>query len=125
MLDDDWKKTNEWVAYECPEFVFELDEWRNGSAQMIFVHLWIKTWTKTVLKRCLEVFTAFRAVTDVPLYAMGEEDDGKFERFAHLFGLTPLIDAVGTDGKSRRIFISVKDSNVVFKEADRTANEPN
>lgn len=106
-MNDDWVLANSWRVLDRPEYTFDIEEWRNGASQMVFIHFSILTWTKSVLKRALAEFAQFRALTDAPLYATSDTSDEKWQRFVSLFGFTHLIDA--EDG--RKIFISRNSKN--------------
>ena len=111
MLSEGWEHTNSWVALERPEYIFELDEFRRGDDQMVFVHLWVKKWAPRVFKQIIREWRAFRKVAPGPLYAVGEDDDSKWERFVRTLGFEELTDAVCENGEQRRVFISLPKNN--------------
>lgn len=100
---------------DTPEYVFEVQEFKRGTDQMVFIHLHIHKWTLSVLKRICREFAVFRKCVDVPLYAIAEWDDEKWAHFVSLFGFKFLNDVNCTDGKRRRLFIHLKD----FEENER------
>ena len=101
-----WSSVNRWTLIDRPENVWELEELRNtGEAQMIFIHLNVRIWSKSVLKRLLAEFATLRSLIDVPIFATGpESQDEKFKRFVSLFGFKPLING------DFQIFVSYKDN---------------
>lgn len=109
MLDATWT-VESYDAYECPAFAFDVDVYRSGDKQMLFIHVAVFEWSRASLKHMHEVFDAFRACTDVPIFAIGKRDDEKFERFNALFGFKPLTTVVCANGEERRLFINIKDA---------------
>lgn len=105
-----WQRTASYIAVDCPEYLFELDEHRNTDTgdQMLFVHLLVRCWSKTTLKNMQSVFKAFRECVTCPLYASTIVDDDKWARFISYFGFVPLQNVVCEDGLTRRLFINLK-----------------
>jgi hypothetical protein len=102
----EWRSANIWRVITKPEYIFEVEELRNERGdQMIFIHLSVFEWTKSVLKQLMVEFRAFRAQQDVPLYATSPIADEKWQSFVKLFGFKPLVD-----NGEYRIFISRKDN---------------
>jgi hypothetical protein len=109
MIDENWKQVSNHIICKRPEYIFELDEHRNGDAQMIFVHVTVHKWSKSTLKEMLSVFRTFRECVTCPLYAVGEVDDDKWASFVSLFGFRPLLDqVVCINGERRRLFVHLK-----------------
>lgn len=73
---------------------------------MTFVHFVAGRWSLGVLKRCLAAWPTKRASLPTILFACGEHDDSKWERFVRTFGFHPLTDC--TDGTVRRIFVNYR-----------------
>jgi hypothetical protein len=111
----DWQKVGEWTPIDSPEYLFEVEEYRNGDKQMVFIHLHIWKWTISVLKRIRRDFNLFRQCVPCPIYTCGTADDDKFERFVSLFGWKPLTTIPCTDGKTRRLFIHINDNKNVLQ----------
>lgn len=107
-MTEGWKLVGEWKAIDCPEYLFEVEEYRCGKDQMVFVHLHVWKWSKTVFKRLKKDFALFRECIPGPIFTAGTNDDDKFLRFVSLFGWTPLTVIPCTDGKTRRLFIHIK-----------------
>jgi hypothetical protein len=102
-----WSSTNTWRVIDRPEYTFDVEELRNGDAQMIFIHLDVHVWKKSVLKRLLTEFKAFRSVTDVPLFVSSPDSDAKWVHFISLFGFKYLLDMAA----GRKLYVSHKDNN--------------
>lgn len=122
----DWKSAGSWIALETPEYIFEVEEWRRGEDQMVFVHLLVLKWNLTALKRMVHAFSVFRECVTVPVYACGEVDDAKWRAFVALFGFKPLTEVECTDGKRRRLYIHIKELpnvRVTNPEADPKLTE--
>jgi hypothetical protein len=101
----EWYSVNRWALLDHPSHLWELEELRNGEAQMIFIHLNVRIWSKSVLRRLLAEFATLRSLIDVPIFATGpESQDEKFKRFVSLFGFKPLING------DFQIFVSYKDN---------------
>ena len=116
----DWQFMGEWTVVERPEYISEIGEYRRGEDQMVFLHMKIHKFSPRVLKQALADFKLLREFVTCPLYACGEVDDDKFEKWCRLFGFQYLSTALCTDGKQRRIFINFKDGNK--NEFKQTAN---
>lgn len=102
-----WDSVNRWRVLTRPSYNFEVEELRNERGeQMIFIHLHVFDWTKSVLKQLMAEFKVFRDLQDVPLYATSPIADTKWQNFVKLFGFKPLVD-----NGEHRIFISLKDNN--------------
>lgn len=105
---DGWTLVSEQKLIDCPEYLFELEEYRCGEKQMVFVHLHVWKWSKGLLKRLQDVFAKFRECVPGPIFTAGTHDDDKFLRFVSLFGWKPFTTIPCTDGKTRRLFIHIK-----------------
>jgi hypothetical protein len=93
-----------WVVLDYPEYKFEVEELRGDSGeQMIFVHLDVREWSKSTLKRLLKEFRVFRELQDVPLYATSPTPDEKWKAFVSLFGFKPLFET-----EQNTTYISIK-----------------
>lgn len=62
------------------------------------------------MRRMRDVFAAFRAVVACPLFAIGEEDSPKWERFISHFGFRYLTDVICENGERRRLFVNYKNN---------------
>lgn len=120
LLDDEWKHVSHAVALERPEYLFELDEYRNADAQMLFVHLLVRVWSKAVLKNLLREFAAFRQCVSCPLYCIGITDDDKWAAFVSFFGFRFLTDVVCENGERRRLYINL----ATVKEEEKKHGKP-
>lgn len=107
---DAWVKVGEQTVLDTPAYLWVLEEFRNGDAQMVFVHLTIRKWLRATFKELLAHWKLFREVVTCPIYACPDDDDDKFAQFAGLFGFKPISEAMCTDGKLRRIFVSLKEN---------------
>lgn len=117
----DWQFMGEWTVVERAEYVSEIGEYRRGNDQMVFLHITVHKFSPRVLKQALADFKLLRQVITCPLYACGEVDDKKFEKWVRLFGFQFLSTALCTDGKQRRVFIHFTDgTNNEFKQTAAT-----
>ena len=106
-----WHEAGRYVVEDCPEFLCELQEFRRGNDQMVFIHLTTENWSLKTLRKMQNDFALLRECVTCPLYACGNDTDEKWAQFISLFGFRPLTEAVCTDGKRRRIFVHFKDKN--------------
>jgi hypothetical protein len=105
-----------WTAYECDDFIFELDEYSDATKQMIFGHVFFYKFTPAAMKHCIEVYKTFRQTVDCPIYAYGEEDTPKYARFVGHLGFTPVSSITCVNGEQRTLYISLKDPHVTREE---------
>lgn len=91
-------------ALDRPEYLFEIDEYRRGADQFLYAHLRVFKFSPSVMKRILAEWRAFRAIVAAPLFAIGEVDDAKWERFVTHLGFEPAIEVVCLNGERRRMF---------------------
>ncbi len=96
-----------YVAIDKPEYVFELEEMRNGDDQMVFAHIRVHEWSKAVLKQMLADFKAFREHVTCPLFAVSEHDGDKWEHFISYFGFKFLQNVICENGEERRLFLNL------------------
>jgi hypothetical protein len=105
---------------ETDQFRATMDEFRRpadsptGFDQFLLVHLKFHEFTKSALAQFLHGWSLFRSATDAPLFAFcddGDSDHSKWERFVGLLGFKHVPDTVvpDQDGRSRRVFVSLKD----------------
>ena len=92
-----------------PEYWFEIDEYQRGQDQMLLAHIRFAKFTPSIMKRVLRDWKIFREFVEAPLFAFGETDDAKWERFVTILGFRPLSTNVVWEGKPRRLFLHVKD----------------
>jgi len=90
-----------------PEYWFEVDEYRRGEEVFLLAHLRFAKFTPALFKRWLAEWRAFRACVDAPIFAIGEVDDKKFERFVTHLGFVFDRDVVCINGHKRRMFRSL------------------
>jgi hypothetical protein len=107
-----WEHIAVHTPISCPEFRWDLDEYRgpNGE-QMLFAHIAVHKISPGLLKRMKNVYRIFREHVSAPLFAVGQEDDPKWEAFIAHFGFKYLTDVVCNNGAHRRMFMSVKNNN--------------
>lgn len=97
-----------------------LDEFRrpseapSGFDQFLLIHLSFYEFSKAALARALHEWSVFRSACHAPLFAYcddGDEDPDKWERFVRLLGFqhVPDTNVPDQDGRSRRVFVSLKD----------------
>lgn len=103
-----WQKTASYTAHETPEYSFELDEYRDGDKQMLFVHLAVTHCSPSTFREMRDVWNKFREVVTCPVYALGPDEDDKFANFVRLFGFEFLRDVICENGEQRRLFLNTK-----------------
>jgi hypothetical protein len=67
------------------------------------------SFSTSIMKRVLRDWAWFRECVSAPLFAFGETDDSKWERFVSLLGFKSLNTDVVWEGKSRRLYVHHKD----------------
>jgi hypothetical protein len=104
----DWTHVANHTLVNCPEYLWELDEYCGpNDEQMLFAHIKILRITPSLLKRMRETYRQFRHYVQAPLFAVGETDDDKWERFISYFGFKYLQDVICVNGEKRRLFVSL------------------
>jgi hypothetical protein len=104
---------DKYEVIERPEYTAVLDDFRDDATgeQMVLMHIefFMTLFTPSAMKRLIEDWSAFRSVTDAPLYGLEPEpDDSKWERFVSHLGFKNTHSRVDcTDGQSRRLFVSL------------------
>jgi hypothetical protein len=116
-VGDDFDFVSRHSILKNPEYWFEIDEYVRGQDQLLLAHLRIAKWTPSVLKRIDRDWRVFRECVTAPLFAHAEIDDRKWERFVSRLGFRFLCNVVGTNGETRRMFIS-RINNARFRTAD-------
>src|SRR5271166_1028057 len=107
-----WEHVAVHTPVNCPEYRWDLDEYRNErDEQMIFAHLAVFSLHPSLIKRMLETWRLFRQHVTCPIFAVGEVDDDKWERFIKLFHFQYLQDVVCNNGEPRRMFVSYSKNN--------------
>jgi hypothetical protein len=106
---DDFTPVGRYRALTQPEYWFDIDEYRRGDDQMIFAHLRFSSFSASILRKALHDWRVFREYVPAPVFCFGTDDDAKFERFVTLFGFKSLNTDVVWEGKSRRLFLHLKD----------------
>ncbi len=82
------------------------EEYTRGQDTFLLLHLSFRKWTPSVFRRFMTHWEMFRSCVTAPLFATGEVDDDKFERFVTHLGFK-YHDTVHCDnGESRRLFIT-------------------
>jgi hypothetical protein len=105
MIDNDWKSLGETVVFNKPEYFASLEEFRRGDDQMVFGHLSVRKWNKSVLKEIIKNWGALRSFVTCPIYAVSEDGSPKFESFISFLGFKPLTEIICQNGEKRRLFI--------------------
>jgi hypothetical protein len=108
-MTEDWKSVANYTVVDRPEYFCDLEEFRRGDDQMMFIHLQVRKWSKETLAIAKREFNLLRQFVTCPLYGAGEVDDEKWSSFVKLFGFKFLQNVICTDGKTRRLFIHIKD----------------
>lgn len=107
-----WQRANEVIPIDDDDYQLRLTEERDGDQEagaspprsMVFIHLKVKRWTASVLKRLLRDFRILRQHIHCPLFAYADEDDEKWEHFVTHFGFEPLTTVSLNNGEVRRLF---------------------
>lgn len=98
---------------DSADYQSALEELRDEAGnQMVAIHVNVKRFSPSVLKRIVDDFTALRSVTDVPIFAIEPNpDDPVWEKFVGHCGFEFSSRVECTDGNSRRCFVSNKKNN--------------
>lgn len=97
---------------QYPEYWFQVDEYRKeDGTPVLLLHLRFDKFSKEVLKRVLFEWRAFRKVTDLPLFAYGEDaNHEKWHAFVSLLGFKDTGQTiVCNNGETRRLYVSIKE----------------
>lgn len=108
MVDSDFKFVTRHRALTQPHYWFDIDEYRRGADQMLLAHLRFSKFSPTILRNALHDWALFREHVSAPVFAFGEVEDAKFERFVSLFGFKPLGTNITIQGESRKLFLQAK-----------------
>lgn len=115
----DFKFVTRHRLHTTDSFWFEVDEYlrpRDDAVgdQLLMAHVRVVRWSPSVRKEIHRVWKAFRACVTIPVFAIGEVDDNKWERFVRLLGFEPFQEVTCENGGHRRLFIHVlaKDPHV-------------
>lgn len=102
----------EYVLSEPPEYSSVLHELRDEDGhQMLVIHMDVKKFAPSVLKRMKREFSALRSCTDATIFAIEDKpDDAKWERYVRHMGFEFSSRVECTDGPSRRCFVSKKNN---------------
>lgn len=87
------------------EYELHIDEYVRDEDQFLLLHLRFLKWTPSVFKRFSAHWRALRSCVAAPLFALGECDDDKWQRFVTRFGFKYLHTVICENGESRRLFI--------------------
>lgn len=90
------------------DYWIEIDEfWRSDDGYLaLFAHLRCAKFSPSIFKRMKLDWFAYRSCHEFPVYAFGEQDDDKFERFVTHLGFVPFSEVLCNNGQRRRLFIS-------------------
>lgn len=98
-----------------PDYKFELDEYRSGKDTFLLAHLRFWRFSPSIMKRVLQQWSTFRKCVTAPVFALGEVDDEKWERFVSLLGFKFCTQVNCINGASRRLFVNTLDGNAQLK----------
>lgn len=87
------------------EYKVHIEQFRRGQDDFLLLHWRYFKWTPSVFKRSIAHWHALRRCVTAPLFALGEVDADKWQRFVTRFGFTYLQDVICENGESRRLFI--------------------
>lgn len=80
--------------------------------QLLAIHMDVRRFSPSVLKRMEREFSALRSCTDATIFAIEDiPDDAKWERYVRHMGFEYSSRVECTDGNSRRTFVSKKKNN--------------
>jgi hypothetical protein len=82
-----------------------LDEHRRGQDVFLLVHVRFLRWSPTTFKRLLANMKLLREHVSAPLFALGDVDDDKYERFVTRVGFKFHTHVLCNNGERRRLFI--------------------
>lgn len=89
------------------EYVFDLDEYRDGNHQYLTAHIAFEKFSPSILRRVLREWKVFRHCVTAPLYAYRDGGDfDKWFRFVSLLGFRPTgLFITCNNGERRQLFI--------------------
>jgi hypothetical protein len=73
---------------------------------MLFAHITIKQFHPSLLRRMQNEWQLFRQHVTAPIFAVGEVDDDKWERFISRFDFKYQQHVICENGQRRRLFVS-------------------
>jgi hypothetical protein len=88
------------------DYWIEIDEFWRGSDQILLAHLRCAKFSPSIFRRLKYDWLAYRNCHLFPVFAFGEVDDDKFERFVTHLGFAPFSEVTCLNGQVRRLFIS-------------------
>ena len=97
------------TVINCPEYIFQIDEWRRESDVMLLLHIFFRKFSPKIMQKVFREWKAFRECVVVPVFALENLLDAKWDRFVGLLGFKFHTHVMCTDGLSRRLFIHVRD----------------
>lgn len=103
-----WTLAGEWRVVSRPEYVIDVEDWRNAEAQMTFVHSHVRVWAPSVLKRIKSDFKLLRETVRGHMYATSSNPDAKWVKFVKLFGFEHLLNY--DDGDIRKTIYILRDN---------------
>lgn len=104
---DSYRQLPTEIVCETDEFLWRLDRKDLGDGKiMTFMHLYVYVFTPAIMHTMKALFDLKRSEFPNIIFAQGEVDDDKFERFAAHFGFKPISDCICTDGVNRRLFVN-------------------
>lgn len=75
------------------------------SFNITFIHCDCYRWTKEVKHSLKEDFEKLLTIHRQPVYAIHEIEDNKHLKFITMMGFTYFADFVGSDNKTRQLFV--------------------
>lgn len=98
-------------ALTTDDYWFDLEEYRRGQDTLLLAHLRFDRFTASILKRVKQQWSTFRKCVTAPVFALGEVDDEKWERFVSLLGFRFCKQVICLNGETRRLFLHLVDGN--------------
>ena len=108
----DWVSQGETSVIDKPEYHFVIEEFRRGADQMLFIHLRVYVWQKSVFKEIIRNWKLFRECVTCPVFAIcGSTDTETWEHFVSFLGFQFLMNIICENGEQRRLFVHNKEEN--------------
>jgi hypothetical protein len=94
-------------VFDYQEYLFEVDSYCRADDLLYLAHLKVWTFSPSIFKRMLTEWREFRSAATVPIFAIGETDNGLWEKFVTKMGFTFDRYVTCENGERRRMFRSL------------------
>lgn len=104
---NEYIESDRFVVLDEPEYTFSYSVRDLGEDRyMTMIHIDVYYLSPSVMRDMIAKWRIFRTIHPNIVFAQGDKDDEKFERFVKKFGFSYLGDCPCTDGQNRRLFIN-------------------